>query len=214
MNITAIPVGAFEVNCWILSDTRRNAIIIDPGADAPLIEDTIKKKRLNISGYLITHGHMDHVSALAALSTTYPAPIRMHPSDATWAFSPTNQMPPYYPAPTPPPPGLLHPDLTESTDNEMGGFLFDVLETQGHSPGSVCLYFPGQSLMFTGDTILAGSAGRTDFPGGSAAAMQQSLKRLLAMPPKTRICSGHGPASTLEDETRTNPFLQDAYLTE
>ncbi len=209
MKIKAIPVGAFEVNCWIISNYNRDAIIIDPGADAPLIEATIQKMRLNIKGYLLTHGHMDHLSALADVSTKYPAPIRIHPADATWAFSSANQMPPYYPEPPPPPEGLLHPDLTESTGNQMAGFTFDVIETPGHSPGSVCLYFSQQATLFTGDTIVAGSTGRTDFPGGSASDLQQSLKRLLELPPKTAICSGHGPASTLENELQTNPFLQD-----
>lgn len=210
MKITSIPVGAFEVNCWILSNQRKDAIIIDPGADAPLIEASIQKRRLNITGYLLTHGHMDHVSALADLCAKYPAPIRMHPSDATWAFSPSNQMPPYYTSPRPPPDDLLHADLTESTGNTMAGFLFDVLETPGHSPGSVCIYFPEAHVLFSGDTILAGSAGRTDFPGGSPADMKNSLKRLLSLPPKTMICSGHGPASKLEEEMQTNPFLQEA----
>ncbi len=188
---------------------RREAIIVDPGADAPLIEAWLQKMRLHVQGYLLTHGHMDHVSALATLVAKHPAPIRIHPADANWAFSSSNQMPPYYPAPTPPPEELLQADLVESTGNEMAGSLFNVLETPGHSPGSVCLHFINENTLFTGDTILAGSAGRTDFPGGSASDMKQSLKRLLSLPPKTVICSGHGPASTLEDEIQTNPFLQE-----
>jgi len=209
MKITSIPVGAFEVNCWILYNQRRDAIIIDPGADAPLIEASVQKMRLTVQGYLLTHGHMDHVSALAELAEKHPAPIRIHPADASWAFSPSNQMPPYYLSPKPPPEELLKADLVESTGNEIAGLQFDVLETPGHSPGSVCLHFPKEQTMFTGDTILAGSAGRTDFPGGSPDDMTQSLKRLLSLPPKTVICSGHGPASTLEEEMQMNPFLQE-----
>ncbi len=214
MKIQSIPVGAFEVNCWLLANQDQEAIIIDPGADAPLIENCIQKMRLDIKGYLITHGHMDHISALAALSTKYPAPIRIHPSDAIWAFSPSNQMPPYYAPPQPPPDELLKADLTESRDNEIARLRFDVLETPGHSPGSVCLYFPEENTIFTGDTILAGSAGRTDFPGGNPADMHNSLKRFLSLPPKTVICSGHGPTSTLEEEMHTNPFLQNAQQSE
>lgn len=214
MKIKSIPVGAFGVNCWIVSNPKREAIVIDPGADAPLIEATISQMRLTVVGYLLTHGHMDHVSALAELLDKHPAPIRLHPADATWAFSEANQMLPYYPAPTPPPAELLHTDLVESTGNEMAGFTYDVLETPGHSPGSVCLYFVEENAIFTGDTILAGSAGRTDFPGGDAAALRASLKRLLHLPPKTSICSGHGQPSSLEHELLNNPFLQEAQSSE
>jgi hydroxyacylglutathione hydrolase len=210
MKIIPIPVGAFEVNCWILSNPNKQAIVIDPGAEPDTIHAHIQKKHLSVIGYLITHGHMDHISALAPLCSRHPAPIRMHPADAAWAFSAANQMQPYYAPPAAPPTQHLQPDLTESKDNQIGDFVFDIIETPGHSPGSVCIHFPTIETLFTGDTIVAGSAGRTDFPGGSASALHASLQRLRTMPATTKICAGHGPASSLEQEIRTNPFLQSA----
>jgi hydroxyacylglutathione hydrolase len=209
MKIKNIAVGAFEVNCWIISNAQNQAIVIDPGAEPEILNAYIRKNHLSVNGYLVTHAHMDHISALAAMCTAFPAPIRMHPADAAWAFSSANQMVPYYAPPVMPPTEFLHADLTESRANRMGDFIYDVLETPGHSPGSVCLYFPTIETLFSGDTIVAGSAGRTDFPGGSAEDMARSLQRITQLPPKTRICPGHGPATTLAEEFDANPFLHE-----
>ena len=208
MKIQAIPVGAFDVNCWILSTPARHAVVFDPGTDAPLIANYLQKEHLEVKGYLITHGHMDHISALAPLCKDYPAPIRIHPRDAAWAFSPANQMLPYYPAPQAPPAERLHADLVESTGNRIVELSYDVIETPGHSPGCVCIHFPELGILFTGDTIFADSAGRTDFPGGNAEDQKRSLQRLRNLPPKTILYPGHGPSTTLETERHSNPFLQ------
>jgi len=208
MNIHAIPVGAFEVNCWIISPAAQQAIVIDPGADAPRLAAYLDQAGCTVQGYLLTHGHMDHVSALAPLHRTHPAPIRIHPRDAAWAFSPSNQMPPYYDAPEAPPETSLHTDLTASSNNCLATISYDIIETPGHTPGSVCIHFPTGNALFTGDTLFAGSAGRTDFPGGNATDLKASLQRLLDLPPETRLFPGHGRPSTLAEEIRSNPFLQ------
>ncbi len=157
--------------------------------------------------YLLTHGHMDHISALSDLSQKYPAPIRMHPKDAAWAFSPANQMPPYYHTPKFPQQGILA-DLIESAENHAAGLSYKVLETPGHSPGSVCLYFPDHEILIAGDTLFAGSAGRTDLPGGDARQLQESLQRLVTLPDSVTIYPGHGPLSTIGCEKKNNPYLQ------
>jgi glyoxylase-like metal-dependent hydrolase (beta-lactamase superfamily II) len=209
MQISAITVGAFEVNCWVLMTPQRKAVVIDPGADAAHIDNYLAKHGLEVCGYLVTHGHMDHISALAALCERHRAPIHMHPDDAKWAFTEGNQMQPYYDVPTAPPADLLHPDLTEIRRRTLFDIDFQILETPGHSPGSVCIYVPEITAMFTGDTLFAGSVGRTDFPGGNANQLQNSLRHMKeTVPVDTELHPGHGNTTTLAKEIKSNPFMQ------
>ena len=243
INITKIAVGAFEVNCYIVS-INRQALIVDPGADADKIAKAVKSRRLNVKAYLITHGHTDHISALAALRNEWPAPIAMHGADLRWAFGPANQLPPYYssplrpaaiervlkggelfegrvgqPCPTEPNGGTGCPALPEmsSAVGSASGkspclnkddFNYQVIHTPGHSPGGVCFYFPGDNLLFSGDTLFQGTVGRTDLPGGNMAQLNKSLKILAALPPATKVYPGHGPETTMELEMNSNPFLR------
>jgi len=206
LNVENIVVGMFEVNCWVVWSGERKALVIDPGDDAPVILRALEKNDLQVSAYVLTHGHMDHVSAVAELHARRPAPIALHAADAQWAFTESNQMPPYYPAPDMP--GEVERTLSEGQVWEDGGLRYTVIETPGHTPGSVCLYFEEEGALFSGDTLFAGSIGRTDFTGGDPRAMTQSLRRLKDLPDSTVVYAGHGPQTTIAQEKKKNFFLR------
>jgi len=194
------------VNCLILHGTANRVLVVDPGEDADKITEAIINQSLSVSAYLLTHGHADHLGALAALTDRLPAPVLLHAADAAWAFSPVNQIPPYYGVPAKPAAGML-PLSGESTRHD-AGLTYTIIPTPGHTPGCVCYYFPADKVMITGDTLFAGSAGRTDLPGGSTATLQASLRHLRTFADDTCIYPGHGLESTLGQEKRTNPFMQ------
>ncbi len=206
MKVQSVVVGDFEVNCYILMDDAQGALVIDPGADPEAVARVIEQHRLSVRAYLITHGHMDHVSGLADLVGLYPAPVAIHPKDHVWAFTDRNEMLPYYATPARPP--RIERDLADGQEWTDGGFAYRVIETPGHSPGSVCFHFPEQEALFTGDTLFAGSVGRTDLAGGDDRLLNESLRVLARLPDATVVFPGHGPKSTIGQEKATNPFLR------
>jgi len=205
MHVRSVLVGAFGVNCYIVWGEAKFALVIDPGADPETVAQVIDSQRLTVAAYLITHGHMDHVSALGPLAKRYPAPIAMHPKDAAWAFSRANAMPPY---PVPERPAAIERQLADGQTYEDGGLRYQVIGTPGHTPGGVCFHFPGEQILFTGDTLFAGSVGRTDFTGGDEALLGASLGVLIRLPDATIVFPGHGPKSTIGQEKATNPFIR------
>jgi hydroxyacylglutathione hydrolase len=209
MNIECVVVGPFEVNSYLaFNPADEAALVVDPGADANLLLDALRRLRRRPAAYLLTHGHCDHVSALAELCRDFPAPVVMHPLDAQWAFTEANQLPPYYPVPgAPPEPPCAVADGDTRTD---GPFRYRVIATPGHSPGGVSFYFPEEGVLFSGDTLFQGSVGRTDIPGGNPRALAQSLQRLEILPDATQVYPGHGPATTIGIEKRTNFFMRTA----
>ena len=206
MHIDILTLGPFAANCYILSNDDNQALVIDPGFDPDTIDARLSSKDLAVTGYILTHGHMDHVSGLAGLLAIRPAPVAMHPADFTWAFTDANGWEPYYSVPT-------GPDKldTEFTDNQSLTGLdteYTVYESPGHSPGGVLIHFPEQKLLFTGDTLFAGSIGRTDLPRSNPEDMERSLERCKQFPPDTRVFPGHGPETSIGRELATNPFLR------
>ncbi len=201
-----VAVGAFEVNCVVLWQDPDQAWIVDPGADPDLIRACLGRHKLQVAQIVCTHGHVDHVSALDELLRTNPAPVWMQGLDASWAFSPVNRLPPAYPAP-PHLPARLQTALADGSLLAAGGIEARVLCTPGHTPGGICLYFERDGVLLTGDTLFAGSVGRTDLPGGDGRQLQLSLRKLLSLPDNTRVVAGHGPCTTLGEERRQNPFL-------
>lgn len=206
MNIEVISVGPFDVNCAVIWNEAQQALVLDPGYDAPLIRSCLDAHGLAVAAYLLTHGHADHLNALAELHAALPAPVLLHAADAEWAFTPANQIPPYYPAPRKPAGAVLHPETAERWT--FGTLAFRVIPTPGHTPGCVCYRFEQEPVCFTGDTLFKGSCGRTDLPGGSARILAQSLKKLAALPPETRIIAGHGDETTIAHELQTNVFMR------
>lgn len=205
MKVTPVVVGAFEVNCYVVETGGSSALVVDPGEDAGVVAVTLRQAGLRPAAYLITHGHMDHVGALAELARQFPAPVIMHPDDARWAFGPRNAMLPYYDSPERP--SGVEVIAATIGPHPLAGESIEVIATPGHTPGGVCYYCAAHKIVFTGDTLFSGSVGRTDLEGSDEAAMQQSLQRLMQLPDETLVYAGHGPRSSIGRERRTNPFL-------
>lgn len=190
------PIGA---NCYLVkSDASPAGVILDPGGAGEKILAECEKMSLTPAAILLTHGHFDHVGAVAELQRAYPnLPVYIHPADV----------------------GTRQPDLQfpgcpnqkpvgEGDSLTFNGLTISVLHTPGHSPGSV-VYQIGDCL-FTGDTLFAGSMGRTDFPGGSFPEMMSSLRRLASLEGDFKVYPGHMEFSTLEIERKNNPYLRQA----
>ena len=207
MILETFPVGPLQCNCTIMGDEQtREAIVIDPGDDISRIHRRLNENRLTLKQILVTHGHIDHVGGALRLKRLTGAPIYLNESDlpqlsmmgvqAAWLGVPT-------PETAPPDGGLI--------DGQQVGlekYPARVLHTPGHTQGSVCLHFAQMKLLVAGDTLFAGSIGRTDLPGGDQAQIMDSIhSRLLALPDETKVIPGHGPATLIGAERRSNPFL-------
>jgi glyoxylase-like metal-dependent hydrolase (beta-lactamase superfamily II) len=202
-----LPVGALQCNCSILGDeTSGEAIVVDPGDDIPRIMAILQRHKLTVKQILITHAHIDHIAGAARLKRLTGAPILYNPRDlplvkmmdvqAGWLGMAT--------------PEVLPPDdsLDQGRIIEIAGLSGEILHTPGHTQGSVCLYLPEQSLLLAGDTLFAGSVGRTDLPGGDGATLIRSIhNQLLPLPDSTVVVPGHGPNTTIGEERESNPFL-------
>ena len=206
MNVQQINVGPFDSNCFLITNSKREGLLVDPGDEAARILEIIRREQVDLKVILITHGHIDHVSGLAAVHNQYPCPIAMHPADRSWAFSMNNQMMPYYGVPEAP--SAIARELAEGQEWTDIGYRYDVIELPGHSPGHVGFHFPEQHSLFSGDVLFQGSVGRTDLPGGDMHALTQSLKRMARLPDDTVVYCGHGPATTVGEEKRRNPYMR------
>ena len=201
MERLTIQVGGFEVNCSILSENGK-AWIVDPGQEADRIADLLAKKGLEPAAILLTHGHFDHIGGIPGLLGKFPdLPVYVHEKDMPMFGHPLNQLPPEY-ASFAKPKNLTDLNSLESLEG------LEILETPGHTPGGVCYYFPKDKLLLSGDTLFAGSVGRTDLPGGDMATLMGSLRKLTALPEDTLVIPGHGQHTTIAAEKRGNPFLR------
>ncbi|HPA78299.1 MAG TPA: MBL fold metallo-hydrolase [Kiritimatiellia bacterium] len=206
MKNEVLSLGPYEANCYFIWDANNDALVIDPGYDGDQVSRTIENYRLNVRAWLLTHGHADHVSGLAAAHAKHPAPVYIHEGDASWVFSPDNHILPYYAAPKKHDGELTI--ISETQQMEIGSFQLQAIHTPGHSPGGVCYYFPKESLLFSGDTLFKGSAGRTDLRGGDSRALAHSLKLITELPDYTAVYPGHGDRTSLRLEKRSNYFLR------
>ncbi len=228
-----LPVGMLQCNCSILGDPEtREAIVVDPGDEVERIVEILERHKLKVMAIVSTHTHIDHVGGLAALHHITGAPVFMHESDlelyqkldmqAKWLRMPT--------------PEVTDVDqfLREGDAVRWGGYEARVMHTPGHTPGSLCLYIPARevvaprdaagragssgaaagnggedSRLIAGDTLFAGSIGRTDLWGGSFPEIMKSLHtKLMALPDETLVLPGHGEATTIGEERQSNPFLR------
>ena len=211
MDIQRIVTGAYQENAYLVFDGAGKAAAVDPGEDAPRILAALRDAGAELAAVLLSHGHLDHIAALPALLAAAPAPVHVAAADADWCFTERNRLEPY--APVLSPPANLAEDLSEGAEVRAGGLVFRVLATPGHSPGSVCFLLgstPGiPSVLFAGDTLFAGSIGRTDFLYSEYDdEIRSIMEKLILLDPAIRIFPGHGPTSTIGQERTGNPFLE------
>ncbi len=203
-----LPVGPLQCNCSVMGDeSTREAMVIDPGDEIESILALVRKHNLQVKQIVITHAHIDHVGGAMKLRAATGAPILLNQNDhvllkmldiqASWIQVP--------------PPGKVEidRDIGQADTVKAGSLTADVIFTPGHTEGSVCLYFPAEKKLIAGDTLFAGSIGRTDLPGGSFEKIIDSLHdKLLALPDDTVVVPGHGPQTTIGEERENNPFLK------
>ncbi|MGO9409876.1 MAG: MBL fold metallo-hydrolase [Spirochaetia bacterium] len=221
--VERVVVGPWKTNCYIFSSTKKECIIIDPGGDEEEIASRVDVLNMVPVGIALTHGHVDHLAALGRLQSSYAGrgytlPIAISPADRRFLGS-----------------GALEahkeslkghaldelafftgdaPELPKADVRlREGDRVFDmdlvVLETPGHTPGSLCFYSEKEGVLFSGDTLFFDGVGRTDLPGGSDKRLRESIeKKIAVLPPETRVFPGHGPFTTVERERRGNPFFR------
>lgn len=192
MKISILPLGMLQTNCYILSDNSR-CLVIDPGDEPEKVLLFLEQQNLHLEAILLTHGHFDHVGAVKTLAAETDCRVFLCQEDLALPGAMTAG-------------SLYYTDFYKDGDKlTLAGLEFEVLHTPGHTPGSVCLRF-GEHL-FSGDTLFAGSCGRTDFPGSSPADMFRSLSRLSQLDETLKVYPGHGGATTIGEEKRYNPYL-------
>lgn len=208
MILETFPVGPLQCNCTLLGDeTTREAMVVDPGDNIPYILSRLEKHALALKQIVVTHAHIDHVGGALQLKKATGAPVLLNENDlpllkmmdeqAGWLGVR--------------PPEVAAPDVSAEEGMVVGiaGHPAQVLHTPGHTQGSICLHFVPDRLLLAGDTLFAGSIGRTDLPGGDGRQILRSIHdRLLTLPDEVRVVPGHGPATTIGEERESNPFLQ------
>ncbi len=207
MKIEHLVVGPVQTNTYlVINETNKEAIIVDPGAEADRIAAKIDGLGLTPVAILLTHGHFDHAAAAAGLAEKYGLLVYAHEKEAeTLADSRINLSGPMAGGAT-----TYHADvfLKDEQEINLAGFHIRVLFTPGHTPGGCCYYFSREDLLFSGDSLFCGSIGRTDFPGGSARALVESVRnKLMCLPEQTHVYPGHDVDTTIEQERMYNPFL-------
>jgi len=202
-----LPVGPLQCNCSVIGDENtREAMVIDPGDDIAEVLAIVRRHQLQVKQIVITHAHIDHVGGAMKLRAATGAAILLNENDyallqmldiqAQWLGMPA--------------PGKVEIDASIGQADAVaaGSLRADVMHTPGHTEGSICLYFPREKKLIAGDTLFAGSIGRTDLPGGSFPKIIQSLHdKVLELPDDTVVVPGHGVLTTIGEERQANPFL-------
>lgn len=202
--IIKLVVGELQENCFVLFDENKDAFVVDPGASSDIIIEAIEKNTLNIKYILLTHGHFDHVGAVAGLKKKFNAPVYLHKNDKNFLENPKEVRESAF--------GLqiesanVDVFVKEGDEIPFSDDYIKVIETPGHTLGSVCYLF--KNYLFAGDTLFNGSIGRTDFPESDHSLMIESLKVLKELDDEIYVLSGHGPESQMNYEKMSNPYLR------
>ena len=211
MEVRCFTGGDFAQNGYVAwCEATGRCVIVDPGAAALDMVAAVKAGDGDVAAILLTHAHFDHVEGLGVIRVYTDAPTYLHPADRVMFENLPTQAAMF---------GLSIPqldpperELEEGETFRFGESVFNVIHTPGHSPGHVILHAEDDGLAFVGDLVFAGSIGRTDLPGGDYQALFRSIRQqVLTMPGETRLFTGHGPATTVEHERTTNPFLIPSY---
>jgi hydroxyacylglutathione hydrolase len=210
MIIDTIVLGDFQTNCFCVrqSQAASDCLIIDPGMGAEVLVQMLKKNDYTPVDILLTHGHADHIGGVEAIRQHWPeVRVAIHTEDATMLTSPAENLSLMGGVMVQTRPAEVLLD-SENAYYQAAGLRFKVLHTPGHTPGGICLYASDEAILFAGDTLFAGSIGRSDFPGGSHALLVEMVRqKLLILPAQTTVYTGHGPATTIGNEKASNPFL-------
>jgi hydroxyacylglutathione hydrolase len=203
-----LAVGPLQCNCSVLGDeVSREAIVVDPGSDLPRILKVLARHELTVKQIVVTHAHIDHIAGALELKRLTGAPILYNQLDLPLVAMMSVQAGWF---------GLETPEVAEPDDSPKDGDVVaagnvsgTVILTPGHTEGSLCLYLAEEKLLIAGDTLFAGSVGRTDLPGGNTRQLLDSIRdRLLPLPDATTVIPGHGESTTIGQERKFNPFLQ------
>jgi len=202
------PVGPLQCNCSVIGDEKTHeAMVIDPGDQIEGILDILRQEKLTLKQIVITHAHIDHVGGAMKLKAATGAPILMNQND--YALLKMLDMQAAWVGMRPPGDVQVDETISQGRVLRIGEISSNVIHTPGHTEGSICLYFPEEKKLIAGDTLFAGSIGRTDLPGGSMEKIMRSLhNQVMALPDETEVVPGHGPLTTIGKERETNPFLQ------
>jgi hydroxyacylglutathione hydrolase len=208
VKITRVTVGPFEENCYLIVDEdARRAVLIDPGDEGARVVKLVRDAGVTLEAVWLTHAHIDHIGALAAVKREWDVPVYLHPADAPLFAAGARQAAYYgldFEQPDPPERAFAEGDRVR-----VGSLEFDVLHTPGHAPGLVV--FHGNGVLLAGDLLFAGSIGRTDLPLANPAQMETSLARVMReLADDLIVHPGHGPSTTIGRERVTNPFLNGA----
>lgn len=185
-----LVVGPYQTNCYLVGCKKTlEGVVIDPGGEVDRILQEIARSSLKIHRILITHGHFDHTGGVSELKRVTGAQVCIHPLDAGGLEATPDR------------------ELSEGQKIAVGTYELEVVHTPGHSPGGVCFHAPG--VVFSGDTLFAGSIGRTDFRGGDHGKLIQGvIQKIFPLGDDVRVYPGHGPPSTIGNERRQNPFFR------
>jgi hydroxyacylglutathione hydrolase len=204
LHIHTFPVGDIGANCYLVVSEDKQGLLIDPGAEPDKLITAIQDLGIGIKYIVLTHGHLDHIGAVEELRKQTGSKVLIHELDNPCLTDAKLNLSYFFGSPI-----LCGEADTLIKDGEqitLGNETFTVLHTPGHTAGGICLV--GGEVVFTGDSLFAGSVGRTDFPGGSADTLIESIKgKILTLGPNTKVYPGHGPSTTVEEEKRSNPYL-------
>lgn len=204
MKVQTITVGAFQENTYLIVDEPSNrAVIVDPGGEAERLIEAVEASGAKLDAIWVTHAHVDHVGAIAAIKREWDVPIYLHPLDRRLYDAVSRQAEVYgLPFEEPPPPDR---EFADGQNVKVGEQEMQVMHAPGHAPGHVVIY--GDGIALVGDCLFAGSIGRTDLPFSNPPQLALTLEKLAALPPDTVVYPGHGVETTIGEERLSNPFL-------
>ena len=206
LEILTFETGPLQENAYLVIDrASRAAAMVDPGDEGERLIEAVEQATARLQAIWLTHAHFDHIGAVRALRERFNVPVLLHQDDVPMfeagPFQAASYGIPFDGDEVP------RERFVEGQGLSLGGLSFTVMHTPGHSPGHVTIH--GHGLALVGDVLFAGSIGRTDLPMANGVAMLRSLQRIVALPPETRVLPGHGPATTVREELRSNPFIRE-----